>query len=289
MRGVRCLASPIFGLFRRGKWSTFSRLETSSLTFNNGEEGGFQNTTVNPRQLQVALGTSACEQSERVMKRWPIRLGYVATVKKATVGLFLSCAIGLTAWSAPAGATVELRGFSNEELSSLSGGGAVERRFELPHRGTKYLAAVSYGVLNRPCSESRGLLHHPTKHLARALPATRRVERQPDDAQTRMMRLRIEHGNSLVQGSWGALYRITDDQMAAQFWLDPNAPRDVNDVFGYLRLTPWSSQQCLVTAAVAVDTGDGLLASLFRSMIHSYLVKTAARIQRYVTSPEFMS
>lgn len=218
-----------------------------------------------------------------------MRLGYVATVRKVAVGLFLSCVTGLTAWSGPAGASVELRGFSQEELNSLSAGGAVERRFELPHRGTKYLAAVSYGVLNRPCAESTGLLNHPTRHLARALPATRRVERLPPDEQTRLMRLRIEHGNALVQGSWGALYRITDDRMAAQFWLDSNAPRDVNDVFGYLRLSPWSSQGCLVTAAVAVDTGDGLLASLFRSMIHNYLVKTAARIQRYVKSPEFAS
>lgn len=223
------------------------------------------------------------------MKRSPIRLGYVAAVKKATPGLILACVMGLTAWSGPAGASVELRGFSSEELNSLSAGGAVERRFELPHRGTKYLAAVSYGVLNRPCSESTELLNHPSKHLARALPATRRVERQPNDEQNRLMRLRIEHGNALVQGSWGALYRITDDRMAAQFWLDPNGPRDVNDVFGYLRLSPWSSQRCLVTAAVAVDTGDGLLASLFRSMIHNYLVKTAARIQRYVKSPEFAS
>jgi hypothetical protein len=43
----------------------------------------------------------------------------------------------------------------------------------------------------------------------------------------------------------------------------------------------------LVTAAVAVDPGDGLLASMFRATIHNYLVRTAARIQRYVKSGEF--
>lgn len=182
-------------------------------------------------------------------------------------------------------ASVELRGFSTEEMSTLNTGGAVERRFELPHRGTKYLSAVSYGVLDKPCSQARGLWKNPVKHLAKALPATRQVQHVSGGAP--FSRLKIEHGNSVVQGGWGALYSVSDDGLTARFWLDPNAPRDVKDVFGYFRLTPWDNQRCLVTAAVAVDPGDGLLASVFRGMIHNYLVRTAARIQRYLKSDEF--
>jgi hypothetical protein len=120
----------------------------------------------------------------------------------------------------------------------------------------------------------------PGKHLAKALPATRDVkllERHGSRA-----RLRVTHGNAVLQGSWGATYRVSDDGTTARFWLDDHAPRDVKDVFGYFRLTPWKHSGCLVTAAVAVDPGDGLLASMFRTMIHNYLVRTAARIQRYV-------
>lgn len=184
-----------------------------------------------------------------------------------------------------AGASVELRGFSKEELAALNDGGAVERRFELPHRGTKYLSAVSYGVLDKRCSQAVGLLREPVKHLAKALPATRQVELVRSGVP--FSRLKIEHGNAVVQGGWGALYTVSDDGMTAKFWLDTEAPRDVEDVFGYFRLSPWGADRCLVTAAVAVDPGDGLLASLFRGMIHNYLVRTAARIQRYLKSEEF--
>lgn len=193
--------------------------------------------------------------------------------------------VGQASFTSDARASVELRGFSREELNALESGGAVERRFELPHRGTKYLSAVSYGVLEQPCQQAVGLWRDPVKHLAKALPATRQVELVRGGAP--FTRLRIEHGNAMVQGNWGALYRVSDDGMTARFWLDTNAPRDVKDVFGYFRLSPWANQRCLVTAAVAVDPGDGLLASVFRGMIHNYLVRTAARIQRYLKSDAF--
>lgn len=176
-------------------------------------------------------------------------------------------------------ARVELRHISAQEQLDLEGGHPIERRFELPYKGTKYLAAVSYGVLNTSCERSALLWTDPGKHLAKALPATRGVELVERSSQR--TRLRVTHGNALVQGSWGATYRVSDDGTTAQFWLDDQVPRDVKDVFGYFRLSPWGEHGCLVTAAVAVDPGDGL-ASMFRSVIHNYLVRTAARIQRYV-------
>ncbi len=186
--------------------------------------------------------------------------------------------LGLVA--ATAEAKLELRNISLEEQLELDGGRSVERRFEMPYKGTKYLAAVSYSVLNTSCDRSALLWTDPGKHLAKALPATRDVkllEREGARA-----RLRVTHGNAVLQGSWGATYRVSADGTTARFWLDDKAPRDVKDVFGYFRLSPWRGSGCLVTAAVAVDPGDGLLASMFRTMIHNYLVRTAARIQRYV-------
>jgi hypothetical protein len=177
-------------------------------------------------------------------------------------------------------AKIELRNISPQEQLELDAGRSIERRFELPHKGTKYLAAVSYGVLNSSCDRSALLWTDPGKHLAKALPATRDVkliERTGNRA-----RLRVTHGNAVLQGSWGATYRVSDDGATARFWLDDQAPSDVKDVFGYFRLTTWRGHGCLVTAAVAVDPGDGLLASMFRTMIHNYIVRTAARIQRYV-------
>jgi hypothetical protein len=181
--------------------------------------------------------------------------------------------------AATAEAKLELRNISAQEQLELESGRPIERRFELPYKGTKYLAAVSYGVLGTSCERSAHLWTDPGKHLAKALPATRDVELVEHTGQR--TRLRVTHGNALVQGSWSATYRVSDDGNTARFWLDDKAPRDVKDVFGYFRLSPWGEHGCLVTAALAVDPGDGL-ASMFRTVIHSYLVRTAARIQRYV-------
>ena len=191
------------------------------------------------------------------------------------MGVVLLCSL----FASTAQATVELRNISVKEQVELESGRPIERRFELPYKGTKYLAAVSYGVLNTSCERSALLWTDPGKHLAKALPATRDVELVERSSQR--TRLRVTHGNALVQGSWSATYRVSADGNTARFWLDDKAPRDVKDVFGYFRLSPWGERGCLVTAALAVDPGDGL-ASMFRSVIHNYLVRTAARIQRYV-------
>lgn len=210
------------------------------------------------------LGGKGHGQSRGCMKRFPL------------VGAIVM--LGLVATRAEA--SVELRNLSAEEQLELDGGGSIERRFELPFKGTKYLGAVSYSVLNTSCDRSAVLWTDPGKHLATALPATRDV--QLLERQGAKARLRVTHGNAVLQGSWGATYRVSEDGTTARFWLDETSPRDVKDVFGYFRLSPWRGNGCLVTAAVAVDPGDGLLASMFRSMIHNYLVRTAARIQRYV-------
>lgn len=205
-----------------------------------------------------------------------------ACALKRSVLSALTAAIALC--STPALASMDLRGLAPDEWASLHNGGAIERRFELPHQGAKYLAGVSYAVLNQPCAQLTPLFEQPVQHLAGALPATREVQYVGQRGE--LTKLRIVHGNATMQGEWGALLRVSDDGLLARFWLDTEEERDVEDVFGYFRLSAWEADACLVTAAIAVDPGDGLLASLFRSMIHRYLVSSAARIQRYVQRNE---
>lgn len=199
----------------------------------------------------------------------------------------LAALLLVAGWHSPASAQagVTLKALSSKDWQSLKTGHAVERRFELPHQGRQYLAAVSYALLDKPCAQLGPLLDKPAQHFAKALPATREVHFVAQDGET--TKLRVVHGNAWVQGDWGALYRVDSDGRTARFWIDPDAERDVQDVFGYFRFTDWNVNTCLATAAVAVDPGDGLLASLFRGMIHGYLVRSAGRIQRYVrSSPE---
>ncbi len=83
--------------------------------------------------------------------------------------------LGLVA--ATAEAKLKLRNKSRSRSSSNS---TVDVRSSgasrVPYKGTKYLAAVSYSVLNTSCDRSALLWTDPGKHLAKALPATRDVK-----------------------------------------------------------------------------------------------------------------
>lgn len=170
-----------------------------------------------------------------------------------------------------------LRPLGQQEQTELLNAIDTQRRFTMKLNRRTYLGGLSYQLSDFSCDMIWQLLDDPVSHYARALPATKSVELAEPDNPTKLV---VTHGNSLINGSYTADVRIDEGRQIARFWLDHSRPKDVQDVFGYIKLTPFQ-QRCLITAAVAVDPGQGLLASLFRGMIHSYLVKAAARIGSY--------
>lgn len=171
-----------------------------------------------------------------------------------------------------------LASLTAQERAALESGGDVSRRIELRQNGGKYIAAISYGVVPRSCDQVFSVLSNPGKHYTKALPATAavRFDNRGDES-----RLWMKHGNLLINGSYTTHFKISAADGIVRFWLDKQKPRDVKDLFGYFKVSSWGEQHCLVTAAVAVDPGEGMVASMFRGMIGDFLSKSAGRIQRY--------
>jgi hypothetical protein len=133
-------------------------------------------------------------------------------------------------------------------------------------------------VTEHRCEQVWSLIEAPVEHLAQALPATRSVERAPGNNPNKLL---VTHGNAFINGSYTVDFAADPEQRIARFWLDHSRPKDVQDVFGYLSLKEFGPGRCLITVAVAVDPGSGVLASMVRGTIHDYLVKSAGRFARY--------
>lgn len=164
------------------------------------------------------------------------------------------------------------------EESRLKGQADAVRRFELPIQGRTYLGALSYQVTDHSCERVWSLIEAPAKHFAQALPATRSVKLTGDKEPNKLL---VTHGNAIITGSYTVDFVSDRERYLARFWLDHSRPKDVQDVFGYVRLKDFGPARCLITVAVAVDPGSGVLASMVRGTIHKYLLKSAGRFARY--------
>ncbi len=174
-----------------------------------------------------------------------------------------------------------LKSLTKKEQSRLEGHWDAQRRFYMKVGGRKYLGGLSYQVSDHSCSRVWSLMENPVDHYARALPATRSVERADRKNPNKLL---VTHGTALINGSYTVDFHADDENYVAKFWLDQSRPKDVEDVFGYIKLSHFQDSRCLITVGVAVDPGEGLVASLFSGMIQNYVVRSAGRIARYARS-----
>lgn len=195
--------------------------------------------------------------------------------------LFGVTALGTTALvAAPAGAEpeAEVSRFTPDERARLLSHGEVRRRFTFTHGRRSYLGALSYSGIAREAATVLSTLQD-MDHLPRALPATRETFfPNPNDRQA----LRVVHGTFLVNGGYTLSWNPQPSQNLIRFWLDRSQPADVEDVFGFFRVEAYGPQQSILTVAVAVDPGEGLLAAMFRGKIHDFMSRPARYIKNYI-------
>jgi hypothetical protein len=66
-----------------------------------------------------------------------------------------------------------------------------------------------------------------------------------------------------------------------RFWLDTSRPRDIDDVWGFFRVTRFDAQRNLITVAVAVDVGSGL-PRLFEGRVQALVLRTVSHITGFL-------
>jgi hypothetical protein len=111
------------------------------------------------------------------------------------------------------------------------------------------------------------------------LPRTKRATLV--DVQGSVARVELVQGNAVVESAYTVhLARTAPGEV--RFRLDPSRPHGIKDVWGYFRARPFGKNKTLVTVAVALDVGPGLVRLLFEDKIQRLALETPRHIRDYI-------
>ena len=168
---------------------------------------------------------------------------------------------------------------SDEERDALLAGHTVSRplRFE---RGTgSYVGGVSYQIVEVPASAVYEVLAEE-RRLPDVLPNTHSVRWVGRHGRLRCVE--ISQGTRLVRATYTVCLEHDRPAGLIRFWLDPSRPHGIRDVWGYFRVEPLGAERSLVTVAVALDLGPGLVRLVFEDAVQALALSTPRYIRDYV-------
>jgi hypothetical protein len=204
-------------------------------------------------------------------------------MRHAAASSLWSCVLALSL-AVPAAAEPKARGghaaapFSAQERDTLHAGGMISRALRFQHDGGRYVGGVSYQVVDaRPELVLAAL--SDVSNWPEALPRTKSA--RLIESRDGLSRVELVQGSSLVD----ARYTVVLDRADAEtirFWLDPAAPHDIHDVWGFFRVRELPGGRSLITVGAALDLGDGLTRMLFEDKIAGMLLRAPHKIRQFV-------
>ncbi len=168
-------------------------------------------------------------------------------------------------------------GLTSEESFRLMRGEAVSRRQQLDQAGKHYVGGVTYEIVDADSAELTRLLADVSS-WRRFLPKARDAVRVGEEAGDALVA--ITHGSSLIQVAY--TLRVHRDGDLVRFWLDRGRPHDIDDAWGYMRATPMPHGRTLLTWAILVDMGPGLLRDLFEDKVQAQALRVPDRVRDVV-------
>ena len=177
---------------------------------------------------------------------------------------------------------------SEQESIRLARGETVIREHTWePGRSARFVGGVTYTVVDAAPAEI-GAMFDDVDAYRRVLPRTKRarfvgVEANGD------RRVELVQGTSLVEATYTLRVRQdsrTGARREVRFWLEPNRPHEIDDAWGFFRMEPFTGpsgeQQVLLTYAILVDIGQGLVRELFEERVRAALLSVPQLVRRYV-------
>lgn len=144
--------------------------------------------------------------------------------------------------------------------------------------GGRYVGGVSYQIVRASPAEVLAALGSPSE-LPAMLPRTKSARVVGVGA--RGARIELTQGTALVDATYTVKLRRTGPG-ALRFSLDRSRPHGIRDVFGYVRARPFGRGRSLLTVAVALDVGPGLVRALFEERIARVVLSTPRHIRDYL-------
>jgi hypothetical protein len=167
---------------------------------------------------------------------------------------------------------------SSHEQEALHAGVMVSRALRFQQEGGRYVGGVSYQVVDaRPELVLAAL--SDVANWPEALPRTKSARLLK--AKDGLSRVELVQGGSLVEARYTVMLARADAD-TIRFWLDPSAPHDIQDVFGFFRVQPLPGGRSLITVGAALDLGDGIARMLFEDKIAGMLLRAPHKIRQFV-------
>jgi hypothetical protein len=166
---------------------------------------------------------------------------------------------------------------SEDERARLGRGEVIRRPIDVDLPEGPYFGGVAYGVLDVPPADVMRTLLDTSAYRA-IFPLTmeaREVGRKGGD---RLIFFR--HGGRLGSASYTAIVHRQSPSVI-RFWLDPDSPHEVEDLWGYFRVEPFVEGKALVTYAALLRLEVGVIRMLFSEKIRSFAMNTPLLLRRY--------
>jgi hypothetical protein len=195
-------------------------------------------------------------------------------------------ALGLFA-RAPAAHADRLTSTESEQLGR--GETVIREHTWEPGYSARYIGGVTYTIVNATPSETAGLLEDVAS-FKRVLPRTRSVKLVSIEPNGDRL-VELTSGTSLMEADYTLRVRYYPARREVRFWLETSRPHEIDDAFGYFRVEPLTGpagqgdgdgSRALLTYAILVDIGPGIVRDLFEERVRAALLSVPQLVRRYV-------
>lgn len=193
------------------------------------------------------------------------------------VGRALAFAAAVTAAAAASGGA-RADSLSRDEMTRLAHGDTVVRAQQLDRGQRHYVGGVSYAIVDATPGELSALVDDVSA-WRRILPRTR--DARAIGTEGGDVLAEITHGTLFV--SVGYVMRLHREGDEVRFWLDRTRPHDIDDAWGYIRAQPMPDGRTLLTWAILVDMGNGMLRDMFESKVQQMALTVPERVRDVMT------
>lgn len=174
---------------------------------------------------------------------------------------------------------------SPSESERLSHGDSVIREHTWsPGYSARYIGGVTYTIVEATAPETSAILEDVASYR-HVLPRTKRVRLVGVEPNGDRL-VELVQGNTLVEAEYTIRVRQYPGRREVRFWLEPSRPHEIDDAWGYFRVEPLvgasGEQRTLLTYAILVDVGPGIVRELFEERVRAALLSVPQLVRRYV-------
>jgi len=174
---------------------------------------------------------------------------------------------------------------TSDESERLGRGETVVREHTWePGYSARYIGGVTYTIVDATASETNNILEDVAS-FRRVLPRTKRVKLVSIEPNGDRL-VELVQGTALMEAEYTLRVRNYPARREVRFWLETSRPHEIDDAFGYFRVEPLTGsngeQRALLTYAILVDIGPGIVRDLFEERVRAALLTVPQLVRRYV-------